>query len=108
MTLILKFQLQSSIGASFIEPGGSSEDPRPNSLLRGIQVLLADDDSVNRLVTRKLLEKLGCHVSAVSSGLECLSALGPAGTSFQILLLDLHMPEMDGFKVACTENQKVP
>ncbi|KAF9608122.1 hypothetical protein IFM89_006049 [Coptis chinensis] len=100
MTLVLKFQVQPSAAVGFIEPGGSSEYPPSNSLLRGLRIILADDDGVNRLVTRKLLEKLGCHVSAVSSGFECLSALGTAGTSFHIILLDLHMPEMDGFEVA--------
>ncbi|KAF5175483.1 Ethylene receptor [Thalictrum thalictroides] len=95
MTLVVKFELNLSGGVDFIEPG-----PPSNSQLRGLRVILADDDGVNRLVTRKLLEKLGCHVSAVSSGFECLSALGTAGSSFQIILLDIHMPEMDGFEVA--------
>ncbi|PIA45297.1 hypothetical protein AQUCO_01700676v1 [Aquilegia coerulea] len=95
MTLVLKFELSLSGGDDLIEPG-----PPSNSQLRGLRVILADDDGVNRLVTRKLLEKLGCHVTAVSSGFECLSALGTAGSSFQIILLDLHMPEMDGFEVA--------
>ncbi|BBG92460.1 Signal transduction histidine kinase, hybrid-type, ethylene sensor [Prunus dulcis] len=65
-----------------------------------VQVLLTDDDDVNRAVTRRLLEKLGCIVTSVSSGLECLSTIGPAGTSIQIVFLDLHMPELDGFEVA--------
>ncbi|CBI23580.3 unnamed protein product, partial [Vitis vinifera] len=100
MALVLRFQLQPSIGINISEPGESSEHPHSNSLFRGLQVLLADDDDTNRAVTRKLLEKLGCIVSVVSSGFECLGALGPAASSFQIVLLDLHMPELDGFEVA--------
>ncbi|KAF8388205.1 hypothetical protein HHK36_026871 [Tetracentron sinense] len=100
MTLVLRFQLRPSIGRGIFEPGGSSEHPHSNSLFRGLQVILANDDDMNRTVTRKLLEKLGCQVSAVSSGFECLNALGLSGTSFQIILLDLHMAEMDGFEVA--------
>ncbi|PPS08711.1 hypothetical protein GOBAR_AA11935 [Gossypium barbadense] len=69
-------------------------------LLRGLRVLLADDDDINRTVTKKLLEKLGCEVTVVSSGFECLSAVSHAENSFRIVVLDLHMPEMDGFKVA--------
>ncbi|OVA02455.1 Signal transduction response regulator [Macleaya cordata] len=99
MTLVLRFHLQPCLGGSIFEPEGSTDHPLSNSLFRGLQVILADDDGVNRLVTRKLLEKLGCNVSAVSSGFECLNALS-TGTSFQIVLLDLHMPEMDGFEVA--------
>ncbi|PPD72796.1 hypothetical protein GOBAR_DD30300 [Gossypium barbadense] len=67
---------------------------------RGLRVLLADDDDINRTVTKKLLEKLGCEVTAVSSGFECLSAVSHAENSFRIVVLDLHMPEMDGFEVA--------
>ncbi|KAI3986414.1 hypothetical protein MKX01_037696 [Papaver californicum] len=101
MTLILRFHLQPSFaGASVFEPEASVNHPPSDSLFRGLQVILADDDAVNRLVTRKLLEKLGCNVSAVSSGFECLNTLGSTGNLFHIVLLDLHMPEMDGFEVA--------
>ncbi|KAJ0093583.1 hypothetical protein Patl1_25185 [Pistacia atlantica] len=100
MGLVLRFQLRPSIAIAISESGESSEHPQSNSLLRSLQVLLADGDDVNRAVTRKLLEKLGCNVSAVSSGFECLSAIGPAACSFQIVILDLQMPELDGFEVA--------
>ncbi|KAI4350117.1 hypothetical protein L6164_010632 [Bauhinia variegata] len=95
MTLVLKFQIGSSFGRSILAPKYSS-----NSQFRGLRVIMADDDNVNRTVTKKLLEKLGCQVTAVSSGFECLSAISASGNSFKIILLDLHMPEMDGFQVA--------
>ncbi|KAF2555981.1 hypothetical protein F2Q68_00018309 [Brassica cretica] len=50
------------------------QHPNSNSILRGLIITLAYDD-VNRTVTKRLLEKLGCEVTAVSSGFECLSAL---------------------------------
>ena len=58
-----------------------------NSQFRGLKVVLADDDDVNRTVTKKLLEKLGCQVTAVSSGFECLGAISGSGNSFKIILL---------------------
>lgn len=100
MALVLRFQVRSSIAITISEAGESSEQPGSNSLLRGLQVLLVDNDDMNRAVTRKLLEKLGCIVSAVSSGLECLSAITPAASPFQVIVLDLHMPELDGYEVA--------
>ncbi|XP_021291097.1 ethylene receptor 2-like [Herrania umbratica] len=100
MALVIRFQVRPSITITMTESGESSDQPRSNSLFRGLQVLLADDDDVNRAVTRKLLEKLGCTVSAVSSGFECLSAIGPASSPFQIVILELQMPELDGFEVA--------
>lgn len=99
MTLVLKFQIRPSYGRSIFTAGSSSDQPNSNSQFRGLPVILADDDDINRTVTRKLLEKLGCIVTAVSSGFECLSALS-AESSFRVVILDLYMPEMDGFDVA--------
>ncbi|CAL0301803.1 unnamed protein product [Lupinus luteus] len=95
MTLLLKFQTGPSLGRSILAP-----KEFPNTQFRSFKVVLADDDGVNRTVTKKLFEKLGCQVTAVSSGFECLGAISASGNSFKIIVLDLHMPEMDGFEVA--------
>ncbi|XP_047169267.1 protein EIN4-like [Vigna umbellata] len=94
MTLLLRFPTGSYHGRFILATKDIS-----NSQFRGLKVVLADDDDVNRTVTKKLLEKLGCQVTAVSSGFECLSAVSASGNSIKIVLLDLHMPEMDGFEV---------
>lgn len=96
VALVLRFQSRPSI----VEHEQSPEHVQSDSLFRGMKVLLADADDVNRGVTKKLLEKLGCIVSSVSSGYGCLSALGPSASSFQVVLLDLHLPDLDGFDVA--------
>ncbi|KAL8100133.1 ethylene receptor 2-like [Apium graveolens] len=101
MALVLQFQLRPSIVVGVSESGEtSSELQNPNSLFSGRQVLLADHDDINLAVTRKLLEKLGCVVSIVSSGSACLGALGPSASPFQIVLIDLHMPDLDGYEIA--------
>lgn len=100
MTLVLRFQTRPSYGRAIFAAGTTSEQPNSNSIFRGLRVILADDDDVNRTVTKKLLEKLGCEVTAVASGFECLSALSSAENSLGVVILDLQMPEMDGFEVA--------
>ncbi|KAF3452331.1 hypothetical protein FNV43_RR02764 [Rhamnella rubrinervis] len=100
MTLLLRFQLRPSYGGGKFLAGNSIDQPKSNSHFKGLRVILADDDDVNRTVTKKLLEKLGCQVLAVSSGFDCLNAVTAAENPFRIILLDLHMPEMDGFEVA--------
>nr|QGT40627.1 ethylene response 2 [Tulipa gesneriana] len=97
MALVLQFQSPPTS-----ESGGSYElkHPTPATILNGLKVLLADDDIVNRAVTQKLLEKLGCSVSSVSSGVQCLSYLGTSVAPIQLVILDLHMPKMNGFEVA--------
>ncbi|KAL9381800.1 hypothetical protein Peur_024835 [Populus x canadensis] len=100
MTLVLRFQIRPSYGRATFTSGLSSEQPSSIPQFRGLRVILADDDALNRTVTKKLLETLGCEVTAVSSGFECLSALSSAENSFRLVVLDIQMPEMDGFEVA--------
>ncbi|KAJ8542254.1 hypothetical protein K7X08_017120 [Anisodus acutangulus] len=100
MTLILRFLKQSSFRKHTFELGNPLKEVISSSMFKGLQVILADEDDVNRMVTKKLLEKLGCQVIAVSTGFQCLSAMGHSTTSTQVVILDLHMMEMDGFEVA--------
>eukprot|EP00897_Mesotaenium_endlicherianum_P004788 jgi/Mesen1/4337/ME000022S03626 len=67
--------------------------------LAGLKILVTDDNSVNRMVTKGLLSRLGCDVTVVGSGRECLSAISFHDHGFKVLLLDLMMPDMDGYEV---------
>ncbi|MEO0479694.1 MAG: ATP-binding protein [Planctomycetota bacterium] len=62
----------------------------------GARVLLAEDNPVNQRVARGMLEMLGCPFTVVSDGQEALRAL--AAESFDIVLMDCHMPVCDGFE----------
>ncbi|GJM90599.1 hypothetical protein PR202_ga06899 [Eleusine coracana subsp. coracana] len=95
MTLVLRFQLQQSLtphapgSGTFLIGASCSTVPQHN--FDGLRILLADSDAMSLEVTRKLLERLGCQVVAVSSGLNCLSLLATDGepSSFQLVVLDL-------------------
>jgi CheY-like chemotaxis protein len=63
-----------------------------------ISVLIADDDAMNRLVAEESLKYLGADVEAVGTGAQALQAL--AARRFDLLLLDVHMPDMSGIEVA--------
>ncbi|CAH1412314.1 unnamed protein product [Lactuca virosa] len=102
MSLVLRFQLRPSImlaGSETSEPS-DHHHPLSNSIVKGVQVLLADEDDINRAVTSKLLKKLGCVVTTVTTGFDCLTALNPPVAAYQILILDLHLSDLDGFEVA--------
>jgi CheY-like chemotaxis protein len=60
------------------------------------KILVAEDNPVNQEVTREYLKNLGCHVDVVETGLEALAAL--ERTSYDLILMDCQMPEMDGFE----------
>ncbi|MFM2145852.1 MAG: hypothetical protein RL732_688 [Bacteroidota bacterium] len=62
--------------------------------LTGYHVLIAEDNPVNLMVARKFLSKWGLQTTEAPNGLEALKAFKKG--SFDILLIDLEMPEMDG------------
>jgi CheY-like chemotaxis protein len=65
------------------------------------RILLVEDNSVNQLVARRLLEKRGYAVVVANNGREALATLeATAFTGFDCVLMDVQMPEMDGFE--CT------
>ena len=65
---------------------------------RSLRVLLAEDNAVNQRVARGFLERLGHEVVVVGNGAEAIAAV--SRESFDILLLDVQMPIMDGLETA--------
>ena len=63
---------------------------------RGRRVLLAEDHPVNRKVTRTILEQFGVDVTTVKNGVEAVAAMVTSADSFDMLLMDVQMPDMDG------------
>ncbi|NCC24878.1 MAG: response regulator [Deltaproteobacteria bacterium] len=65
-------------------------------LPRGAKVLLAEDDRVNQLFTKKLLELFGLHVLLAQSGREALDIL--EREDVDCVLMDIQMPDIDGLE----------
>src|SRR5262249_47047565 len=63
---------------------------------RPLSVLLVEDNATNRLLAVSLLEKEGHTVETAPNGKEALAAL--ARRPFDVVLMDVQMPEMDGFE----------
>ncbi|NJM14673.1 MAG: response regulator [Bacteroidales bacterium] len=60
--------------------------------------MLVDDDSVNRLLGHTILEKFNCQTDIAVSGHEAIDKLSQS--HFDIVLLDIHMPDISGLDVA--------
>ena len=73
----------------------------PSSSLR---ILLAEDNLVNQRLATRLLEKRGHSVAVAANGLEALQAL--ERESFDLVFMDLQMPEMDGFEATAAIRKK--
>ncbi|MDH4052710.1 MAG: response regulator, partial [Rubrivivax sp.] len=65
--------------------------------LAGLRLLVAEDNANNQQVARELLEDEGAEVHIVGNGLQAVNAVARASPTFDAVLMDLQMPEMDGY-----------
>ena len=71
--------------------------------VRGLSILVAEDNEINALLMRALLTKLGHHAIITTSGeqaLESWLASSSAGTPYDLVLMDIQMPGLDGIETA--------
>ncbi len=81
--------------------GEASTDKKP--MLHGAKVLLVDDNDTNRTILNHQMSRWGVVTVGAASGaeaLECLKTAGDNGDEFDAIILDMHMPEMDGLTLA--------
>lgn len=92
----------------FLQDDGSAE-PLPSDtrnvyaqpgMLRGARILIVEDNEINRLIARELLEYLGCEVVEAIDGAEGVRCVVEAAPPFHAVLMDIQMPVMDGISAA--------
>ena len=83
-----------------VAPIVKKDDAASHADVRGMPVLVVDDNATNRRILRQLLQGWSMLPTLASSGREALKILADAhsdGSSFPLILTDVDMPEMDGF-----------
>ncbi|UYZ63726.1 PAS domain S-box protein [Hymenobacter weizhouensis] len=60
------------------------------------RVLLVDDNPINQKVATRLLDKLGCEIDVASDGFEAISRATAPQARYDLIFMDIQMPEMDG------------
>jgi two-component system, sensor histidine kinase and response regulator len=81
-------------------PDAPSRPAPPVGSLAGRRVLLVEDLPVNQLVARKFLERAGLVVEVAANGMEAVELACHPGAAWDIILMDVHMPVMDGLEAA--------
>jgi len=91
----LPFELPTPVTQSFT---GTSRPLDKNSGHgnKGVRILLAEDDSISQTIAVAMLEQSGWQVTAVTNGREVLEEL--EHESYDLVLMDIQMPNMDGFE----------
>ncbi|NMP30207.1 PAS domain-containing protein [Thalassotalea sp. M1531] len=63
-----------------------------------LKVLLVEDNRINQMVAKGVLNKIGLNCDIASNGIEALSQLSNAQQCYDLVLMDIQMPEMDGYE----------
>ncbi|WP_246048722.1 hybrid sensor histidine kinase/response regulator [Leptospira sarikeiensis] len=105
--LPLKLDVDKSKNVSQVEPEAPPVFPSGS-------VLIVDDNEINLKILSKQISKTGLRSDTVLSGKEALELLNTEGKKYDLILLDLQMPEMDGYQTADaihsldSSNSKIP
>jgi CheY-like chemotaxis protein len=92
-------------GGALVEEDAATERPEAATIeaRKGLSVLIAEDNEINALLARSLLTKLGHWPTTAANGtaaLEAWQAARSAGSPHDLILMDLHMPGLDGLEAA--------
>jgi len=88
-------RLELPVGDEIVAEQMATTEPAPS--FGGVTVLLAEDDEINSLVAKELLEHIGLSVVAVRNGVEVLNYFDQ-GHRADVVLMDVNMPVMDGME----------
>ncbi|OYD86410.1 response regulator [Azospirillum brasilense] len=72
--------------------------PQQRRPLFGQRLLLVEDNGISQEVAREILERAGARVTLAGNGYEAIARVEEADPPFDLVLMDVQMPEMDGFE----------
>ena len=80
------------------QAGGEAVDVDSSAVLASLRVLVVEDNKVNQLVASSMLHKAGAVAEIAENGRQAIARLERGPTDFDVVLMDLQMPELDGLE----------
>ncbi len=65
-------------------------------IIKNYKLLIVDDNRINQIVTKKLLDQISVECDAIGSGIKAIELVKT--NHYDCILMDLHMPEIDGYE----------
>jgi len=94
----LRCQSKSELAAAAARSPVSAGPPPAEQRFPGVRVLVVEDNLINQEVARELLERRGVQVDLAQNGADALRKVTAAGPGYHAVLMDVHMPVMDGLE----------
>jgi signal transduction histidine kinase/CheY-like chemotaxis protein len=99
---LLRQVLYSEESATLADEGILADAPSDLEQARGLRVLLAEDNLFNQELLGVILEEAGVEMEVVDNGAEAVRRVTDGGSAPDVVLMDVHMPVMDGFEATRT------
>ena len=90
------FAIPYIVGKELAAAAGREHGEAGKNMLGGINILVAEDNIINQKVVKNTLQKQGANVLIAANGKEAVEQM--LGKRFDVVLMDLQMPEVDGYK----------
>jgi PAS domain S-box-containing protein len=100
------FTIRANVIKSRVPEEPSPEPKAKSSAARDLSILVAEDNVINQKVAMRMLDRLGYKADFAVNGLEVIKAL--ESQQYDVILMDLQMPEMDGLEAARIVKERWP
>ncbi len=97
-----KIQYKKNTGPLIQEPNVNGHE----KTMKKLNILLAEDNAMNQLLAKKVLGDWGWNVEAVENGIQAIEKI--KSQDFDVVLMDIQMPEMDGYEAAKQIRETLP
>jgi CheY-like chemotaxis protein len=78
------------------EKKSSSPDEHVETVVEGKRILLVEDNKINQMITKKMLENRGMTCRIVDNGEDSVTLLRKEPNSYDLILMDVHLPGING------------